>query len=266
MINRFNIYYYLLFMLLIFGAFASMAQNHYGIQILGMVALAFSLIFLIQFVHVARTKTPDRLTLAELGSLVILSGILVMRVFYFGFPFVEVVFGAAGVVLIGSYLVKLAKSWKSLKSRSKSLAALIVVFLASIIAYTISLTIGPFASSLAEPFGILGFVLLIVFSVVAFRKGNMLVDGERVSAFRYLPQLQDRSIVLATLFLVFTAYLGLTRIGIIPKMHFDQYPQAYYELVNRSEVGGDKTAEGKPQHKAFKDGYDKFVERYGLEK
>ena len=37
--------YYLLVMLLILGAFASMAQNGYGIAIIGGVALTFGLIF-----------------------------------------------------------------------------------------------------------------------------------------------------------------------------------------------------------------------------
>lgn len=261
MINRFIIYYYLLFMLLIFGAFASMAQNHYGIQILGVVALAFGLIFLIQFVLVARTQKPDLVTLAELGSLVILSSILFMRVFYLRFPLVEVVFGTAGVALICCYLIKLTALWKALKPHSKRLASLIAIFLASIIAYTVSLAIVPFVASVAEPAGIVGFVLLISFTVLAFRQGNMLVDGEKVSAFRYLPRLQDRSIVLATLFLLFTAYAGLTRVGAIPKMYLDQYPQAYYEMVNRPETSDKKTADGKAKHEAFKDEYDRFVER-----
>lgn len=262
MINRFNAYYYLLFMLLVFGAFASMAQNHYGIQILGFVALAFAAIFFIQGVLAAWAPKPDKLTLLELASLVMLSTILFMRVFYLRFPFVEILFAVAGSLLMLSYLVKMSNAWRTLRFTSRSMAILILLFLGSILAYTASLTLVPFASALAEPAGMLGLGLLLTFVVLSFWKGELLLKGERVAPFRFVLRFQDRSIVLATLFLLFTVYMGLTRVSVIPKMYLDQYPQAYYELVNRSETGSEKPIDGKFRHERFKDAYDQFVERH----
>lgn len=260
--SRYNPYYYLLFVLLIFGAFASMAQNDYGIQILGYVALAFSIIFLLQFIFEIRKKRMDVITVVELGSLVVLSVILFMRVFYLRFPFVEVLFGMAGLVLISSYLIKLALTWSRLKAKNKTMGILMILFMGSIIAYVISMTVVPFASTLAEPTGALGFVLLLLFLVVAFFKRDMIVDGERLSAFIFVTRLKDRSIVLATLFLLFTAYMGLTRVGAIPKMYLDQYPQAYYNLVNRAESGAEQLEAGKFRHEEFKEKYERFIQRH----
>ena len=49
-----NLYYFLLFILLIMGTFASMAQNNYGMKIIGGVAFAFALIFIVEFISVIR--------------------------------------------------------------------------------------------------------------------------------------------------------------------------------------------------------------------
>jgi hypothetical protein len=259
--KRYNPYYYLLFVLLVFGAFASMAQNGYGIRILGGVALAFSVIFLIQLIDAIRKKKFDAKNVVELGSLVLLSGILFMRVFYIRFPMVEVVFAFAGAGLIGSYLLKLITIWNTLKAKDKALGVLVVLFLASIIFYTISMTIVPFAPVLAEPSGALAFGLLLAFVVIGFVKREFLLDGEKLSAFSFVLRLKDRSIVLATLFLMFTAYLGLTRIGVLPKMYLDEFPQAYYQLVNQAESGTAGRKNGKFRHEEFKEKYDRFVRR-----
>lgn len=260
--SRYNPYYYLLFVLLIFGAFASMAQNDYGIQLLGFVALAFGMIFLIQLLYTIRKKHIDTVTVAELASLVVLSVILFLRVFYIRFPFVEVLFGLAGVSLIASYLIKLAVSWNTLRMKSRAMGFLMMLFLGSIIMYTISMTIVPFASSLAEPAGAIGFGLLLLFLAASILKGEMLIDGERLSAFVFVLHLKDRSIVLITLFLMFTAYMGLTRVGAIPKMYFDEYPQVYYELVDNAESGKDRPVDGRLRHEEFKEMYDEFVTRH----
>ncbi|MBA2746636.1 MAG: hypothetical protein H0U44_10455, partial [Flavisolibacter sp.] len=54
--KKFNTIYYLLFILLVMGAFASMAQNSYGLKIMGGVAFVFALVFLLEFISVLRTK------------------------------------------------------------------------------------------------------------------------------------------------------------------------------------------------------------------
>ena len=88
--KRFITIYYLLFVLLILGAFASMAQNDYGNNILGGVAIAFAALFGFQsftsFSHKEKSERIDRL---ELLSLTILAGILSLRVFYIHFQWVE---------------------------------------------------------------------------------------------------------------------------------------------------------------------------------
>ena len=45
-----NPIYFLLFILLVMGAFASMAQNSYGLKLMGGVAFVFGLVFIVEFI------------------------------------------------------------------------------------------------------------------------------------------------------------------------------------------------------------------------
>ncbi len=60
--KKFNTIYYLLFILLVMGAFAAMAQNNYGLNIMGGVAFVFALVFLVEFISVLRTKIKEMCT------------------------------------------------------------------------------------------------------------------------------------------------------------------------------------------------------------
>jgi len=242
------------------GAFASMAQNDYGNTILGGVALAFFLLFVVQLISSFTTKNKvELMDMLELVSLTLLSGILALRVYYIHFQFVELIFGIAGLVLIVVYMRKLVQSWQTHNSINKVLAMLMAAFHSSIILYAVSMTIVPFMPSMAEPAGGAGFVLLIAFVLVGYVKRDLMLGGEKVSAFRVATRFKDRSVVLLALFLLFTAYMGLTKIGAIPKMYSDEFPQAYFELVKQAETGNEKPVNGKYKHEEFKEMYDQFV-------
>jgi hypothetical protein len=244
------------------GAFASMAQNDYGIFILGAVAGLFSFLFLLQLIQLLQEKGKTSfIDLIELISLVILSSVLAMRVFYIRFQFVEIVFGLAGLMLIGVYIRKLLHAWKILGVKSQTLAWLVSLFYGCIILYVFSMTIVPFVPQLAEPSGGAAFALLIFFIVISVMKKSMIVEGEKTSSLKYVTRFKDRSVLLILLFLLFTGYMGLTKIGALPKMYSDEFPQVYFDLVNQAESGKEKPVNGKYKHDEFKEVYDRFVER-----
>ncbi|HSF44363.1 MAG TPA: hypothetical protein VLA58_00080, partial [Chitinophagaceae bacterium] len=61
--KTYNTIYFLLFVLLIMGAFASMAQNSYGLKLLGVVGMLFGLLFLYQLIRfLMRPGKTDRLS------------------------------------------------------------------------------------------------------------------------------------------------------------------------------------------------------------
>lgn len=261
--NKYTTYYYLLFVLLIMGTFASMAQNDYGITILGLVSFSFCLLFTIQLIYFISKQGTKKHTVAviEMISLVLLSGILSLRVFYIRFAFVEELFLIAGLLLIVAYGTKLFTLYKATESQSKLMARLIVLYHGSIIFYVVSMITVAFIPKLSEPTGGIGFVMIVLFTLLSFSKREILIGSEKLSPFQFVQRFKDRSLVLITLFLLFTLYMGLTKFRILPKMYSNEFPQAYFDLVNSAETGKDQKSNGKFKHEDFKEMYDQFVDR-----
>lgn len=260
--KSYNTIYYLLFVLLIMGAFAAMAQNSYGFRILGGVALAFGLIFLYQFFeNLLKQEKKETITLVELISLSVLSFIFSLRIFLIRVPFAEWLFELAGILLILVYLRKFVQSFNRLKSGNKSLALLILVFHLSLILFLLSLILAPFALQVSEYMAIVAFFLLAGFLITSFLNKQFFIEGENTSAFKVISLFKDRSVILISLFFIVTLFTGFSRIGVLPKLYSDQFPQAYFKLVNNAESGKEKPVNGKYQHEEFKAKYDQFVER-----
>jgi hypothetical protein len=261
-----NLPYYLLFVLLIMGAFASMAQNGYGVTILGIVAVLFSITFFSRTLSALQMEKKDWSLLVEAISLATLSLIMALRVFYIHFLFVEILFGAAGVALMVVYLGKALKTYTSIRHKSMRLTGLTIMLFLSIALYTLSMVSVAFFPPLAEPSGGAAFGLLILFVAGALATKEILIDGEKVSAFQFVSRFKDLTVVLISLFFLFTLYMGLTKFDWLPRMYSDEFPQSYFELVQRAELGKEKPVNGKYRHQEFKERYNQFVKRNALNK
>ncbi|MFD2203654.1 hypothetical protein [Shivajiella indica] len=261
--KKYNTYYYLLFVLLVMGAFASMAQNSYGFKIMGMVAFVFGLLFLTQLVYHLKNKSKvDYLIICELIGLFTISIILGLRVFYIHFELVELLFGLAGGLLVAVYSIKVFKLFKEIIQKNKVLAWLVFCFYAALILYILSMTVTPFLPVFSEVFGIIAFGLLVIFVVISYIKKELYYGAEKGTSVSFIAKSKDRSIVLMSLFLLFTVYMGLSKLEVLPKMYSDEFPQAYFELVNNAELGLESAKDGKLRHEEFKERYDQFLENF----
>jgi len=259
--------YYLLCVVLILGAFAAMAQNGYGLVLLGIVAGAFAIVFLIQLVtYLDKIRdNRDYLIILEHVSLILISAILSLRIFYIRFMFVEEIFIISGLLLAFVFSVRLVRNYNSLVLKSKIMAWSVLSFHASIILYAVSMALAPLYPPLSEPAGILAFLSLIGFTISSIINKNILVDGENQTVFTFVNRFRDHSIVLIAIFLIFTGYMGLTKFGAVPRMYTDEYPQAYFQLVNKADEGLEDMQNGKYKHEEFKEMYDRFVDRHRSE-
>lgn len=263
--KNYNPLYYLLFILLVMGAFASMAQNSYGLKIIGGVAFSFSLLFLIRLIYMIRQREKtDFIAIAELVGLFLLSAILGVRVFYIYFPLVELLFTGAGALLMLVYLWKMIIRFRGLRQKNNWLALLISVFHISLILFLVSLVLAPIMSGVSSTAGTAAFMLLLIFVIAGLLKKDILVEGENITAFSTVRQFKDHSIVIMSLFLLFSLYVGFNRIGIIPGIYSDEFPQAYYRLVDDAAAGKEKPENGTYKHEVFKENYDQFVKRHGI--
>ena len=258
--KKYNAIFFLLFILLVMGAFASMAQNSYGLKIMGGVALAFGLIFLLEFITaLVKKEKKDGYALAELASMILFSVILGCRVFYIHFPYIEWLFAAAGAWLVFFYIRKLFIRYHRLVSMNRRLAWLGVIFHLCIILFLVSLIMIPFAAEKAEWVGMAAFAILLVFMIGAFVKRDDLVDGNKVTAMQMVTGYRDHSIVLASLFLLFSLFASFNKAGLVPGIYSDEFPRAYFELVDKATTGKEKAANGRYKHEYFKEKYDEFL-------
>jgi hypothetical protein len=263
--KSYNTIYYLLFVLLIVGAFASMAQNSYGLTLLGAVSVSFGLLFLYQFFKsFQQQERKDYLFQIELLALFVLSILFALRTFHVYFPFSEVLFAIAGLVLVYVYGKKMLQRYAGLKNKNVKLAQLSLAYHFSLILFIIALIAAPFLPQLYAYLGIAAFLLLVGFLIAGLLVPNYLLDGSEFSVFKLVASLKDRSMILLSLFFIISLYTGLTRIGVLPAMYSDEYPQAYFKLVNKAETGNEKPVNGKYKHQEFKERYEGFLERNGM--
>ena len=260
--KKLNVIYLFLFILLVMGAFASMAQNGYGLKILGGVAFVFGLLFIAEFITaLMRKENEDLFAIVEPLCLFVLSFLFGLRVFYVHFDYVELIFGAAAFVLSIIYLRKMMFRFRYFERKNKLLSAFIIIFHLSIVLFLISLAVAPFFPVIAEAIGIGSFALLLIFVIGGFLRKNYLVEGELVSPFKIIRQYKGHSIMLITLMLMFSFYFGFNKLGILPGIYSDEYPRAYFELVDKATTGQEKPVDGKYKHEEFVEKYRQFVRR-----
>lgn len=257
--------YYLLFVLLIMGAFASMAQNSYGITILGSAAVAFGLIFLYQFI-VSYTKNAKMyvLTRVELFCLSLLSFMLALRIFHIHFPYVEWLFSITAAVLVVVYIKKMADRYLQFNTANKKLSRMVLFFHLSILFFIAALMLAPFLQQISVYAGGLGFLFLLLFLITAFINKSFQLNGEAVPVSTIIAGFKDRSILIISFFIIISLYTGLNRINVLPDLYSDDLPQAYYDLLNHAETGKEKSVKGKYAYEEFKQKYDQFLERNRL--
>ena len=261
--KSYNTLYYLLFVLLVMGAFASMAQNSYGLKILGGVSIAFGLVFLYQFFEKLGKKAGrDTNDSFELISLSILAFVFALRIFHVYFPFIEILFEAAGLLLIWVYLQKLISSYRKYNLKNMRLAILLSVYYLSIICFITSLVLAPFVLQFSAYIGGLAIVLLTGFILGSILTGEIILEGESLVALSLIARARDKSIILVSLFVLLACYIGFNRIGILPELYSDEYPQAYYEMVNKAESGKELPVNGTFRHEEFKAHYNQFIKKY----
>ncbi|PWN05107.1 hypothetical protein [Rhodohalobacter mucosus] len=260
--NRYNTLYYLLILLLITGAFASMAQNGYGIKLMGGVAAAFSLLFLVQAVDYVQTGKSKIFPLIELVSLAVLAGIISLRVFYIHFPYVELMYGLAGICLLVVYAIKLSKIFPQIREENSFLSWMVLLFFGSLVLFILSLTLTPFSPGLAEPAGMAAFVLILFFALASIAKNEVLYQGENVNALKIATREEPRAVMILSIFMLFSLYIGMNRVNLIPSIYSDEYPRAYFELVNRAETGNEEPVDGQYRHDRFQQEYEEFIEKH----
>jgi len=260
--RRFSTLYYLLFMLLILGAFASMAQNNYGVKLLGVVATAFAVLFALEFIDEAgKGEQRDPFAVAELGCLVILAGIFASGIFFVRFPYMDLLFILSLSILFLLYLRKAVRAYTQFYNRSRQLSIGLMLFYGSICIFLLAYGLRSYFGKVSTGLGIAGLWMVLLLALIGFFTRKRIVDGQNMTGLSYTFRARENAILLISILSLFTLYSTLTQTGALPGMYSDEYPQAYYKLVNEANTGKDKPVNDKFRYIEFREGYLKFVQK-----
>jgi len=254
--------YYFLFMSLIVGGFASMAQNDYGFKIIGYSAIGFALLFFIQSLNkIGSTKPHKWLSFIEYLLLSMVAIVFACRALFIHFQYIEIIFSGSCIVLVLLHLDRLIRAYQSTKNDSAILGYLVGAYNLSIILFLLSLSLAPFSPLIAEVIGVLSFGVLLIFIGGSISKKNILLEGEKISPIKFVLAFKNTSVLMITVLLIFSGYIGLTKIDVIPRLYSSEYPQGYIELIEQAESGKETQVNGQFKHEIFKKRYDAFVEK-----
>lgn len=123
----------------------------------------------------------------------------------------------------------------------------------------------PFAPKMSGITGASAFVLLLSFIAAGLFRKSFLVEGENISAFKMVRSFKDHSIMIVSLFLLFSLYVGFNRIGLLPGIYSDEFPRAYFELIDGAASKKEKRVGGKYKYEEFMEKYEQFLKHNKIE-
>ena len=257
------ILYYFLVLAIVLGAFSSMAQNDYGLKIMGMASFVFTYLFISEpFIGLRKKAKKFNIEhVIELLCLSVIAFVFALRAFYIRFDGIEELFTLFAGILAVLYIYKTVKVVGSVWIENKLLASLSSLYFMSIAAYTLSMVVILFNPLLSEPLGGVGFGLLLLFLIGGGVRRELLLHGEKYTLFKFLSSFKNKSALILVIYVLFTSYMGLAKFNLIPKMYSSEYPHGYIQLVNSAETGEETPENGKYHHEKFKESLDLFVER-----
>ena len=244
------------------GAFASMAQNGYGMTIITGVCIGFGLVFLRQFFQQLKSKDQaDKDSVAEFFALFFITAIITLRTLQVYIPFIEWVFAASGITLAGIYFRRMVDHFQKYLPKNRILAGLLLMSYLGIVLICLAMVTVSFNARYSNYLGILALVVMAGFLVGGFVNNQLITENGNTSVFRVIAGFRDRFYLLLSLFILFALYMGLTGFGFLPKLYSDKYPKAYYQMVSLAETGKEKPVNGEFTYEEFRKSYEQFVQR-----
>jgi len=254
-----RIIYYFLFLAVVTGGFASMAQNSYGLTLISIVCFIFSALFIVSLFRNNQFEIIDKL---EIVGLSILTGLFGLRAAYIHIAYIEWVVIFDSILLAGIYTVKAVQTYKE-RSLNLKFMYQVTGFYVGLVLLLFSMTIRIFSPTLSEMLGGAGFGFFMLFVAGFFLLGKSLVNGEEVTTLDHIRQKNYNALVLGTGFFLISIYTGLNMFQMVPSLYTEKVPPAYLELVRQAESGQEKAVDGSYRHDTYKAAYDAFVEKNG---
>ncbi len=249
------IIYYVLMLLVVMGAFASMALNSYGVILMSYASLAFALVFLSELIFLLPRQsdigsTDKRFIGFELIMLSALCALFFLRGMMIEFPFDITIGLVLTVLLLIANAYNFYSVWSSLNDYPSKLKISIVLYFAALFL----LVIGGYLFNLYELsallISLLAFVGLVLFVVLC--RTFVIVNGERTNALYIVSSFKNKSGIQIIGLSLIVAYYSLRSLNVLPPLYFGSMPNGYSKVIQGAKKGG-------PDPKTFEEAYLRFI-------
>lgn len=249
--------YYVLMLLLVMGAFASMALNSYGVVLMSYVALAFALVFLFELVLLLpKEQEMKRDYKISLGiELVALGGICLL---YF-LQGIEV--GITGssqmklillIILFGVNTYHLLRAWHYAQQTPLKVKGSIALYFLALLLLLGSNFLPLALSSITI---LLAIGCLVGFIIFGWWKGQIILNGEETSAWKKVIQFRNKSGIQLIFVTLASLYFMLSTFQLLPPLYKGSLPNGHTKVVQQWQQ--DKT---KTNPVTFEEAYRNFLE------
>ena len=260
--RRFTTLIYLFFLVIVVGAFAAIALNEYGVQLMAIGCFGFSLIFLLKLYSiysVEKPRLPKRLLIQEYGLMALVMALFGLRALRIRFAFVEWVFVLTTLLMVFTYFRYLRIVWQEYKTNKILLHSFSFLYI-SIMVFFLSLSLTFFGQGITVALGALSFALSLGFVAWYFWNGRAtLFKEERVNLFREVFKYINLSPVILVMLWLISIYMGLFQANLIPPIYTGEVPVRYEDLLERSLRGERELINGVPKHEVYWDEYQNFL-------
>jgi hypothetical protein len=266
--KKYNPIYYLLFVLIITGAFSSMALNTYGMKLIGISCLGFAIAFFHEAVF-GMKKRKDleswnwRTLSYELILLTILSVLFFMRSLLISFPFAEEIFILTVLLLIGNYVYIAQKSVRELWNIYRIPAYGLLFYYASLILFSVTFIVEILFPDKGVLMAVSGFLLLGIYLIIGLVYKGMIINGEDYTLFTYTSNLKNKTTIAFVAIIMIFSFYTFRDADLIPGMYSGDTPTGYLRLIQEAEAGQGNQESSVERYMEFKNQYEQFIEKYG---
>lgn len=262
--KRYSAIYYLLFVLLIMGAFASMAQNAYGLKICGVACLGFAVVFSYEiFVGVLSDSElyASWITKIELSALALVAIIFMLRAFSLDYAVFNLLLSMSLLAILALLLFHAWYAMRALKKLGRTTWTIpLALYYCAISLFVISWLMDAMAYPYATHVGGVALIVTIGFLVSSWIVYSRFPIPDSGSIWDYIRRLRNKSAILLVTCILLFGYNFLYSAGTLPPLYHGTLPAGYHELVEESKKGG--STEGRQKPSEFKVEYEKFVDKH----
>jgi hypothetical protein len=262
--KKYSTIYYLLFVVVVMGAFASMAQNSYGLKLIGIACFGFFLTFLHEIffsqLNSANERVPSWISYTELVVVSVTALIFLARNLSIDIAFINSLWIGSLILLMVVFSFHGVNHFREARAINEGWGIVSVFYYSAVILFVMAW--------MSDALGFLNSLLFVIGSVTAllgFLVSARLMlsnknDGENLSIWEYFGDFKNKSAILLITCLLVYGYNVLYSADVLPSLYHGNLPPGYHELVEDGEQSDDPAIREKSRE--FKAAYDKFVSKY----